>query len=260
MRVEIGHADDGLGKRIRNAKMEKIPYVLVVGDDDVAARTVGVNPRGGEVVRGVPMTQFVADLRAEVADAELVALRAEPPARIWTDDSNALWSGWRSAYVAGEAVDTRAAFDRGAGAASVFTQLLESGLSDDETHIVHRGPTVLRDHEHVPVHQRPPARAAVPGGPRPARLSTPTETAELWATVTDAVTAVREAFRPDGVNVGLNLGRASGGSVPTHLHVHVVPRWTGDTNFMASIANTQTIPESLAVSARKVRAAWPDRP
>ena len=49
------HADDGLGKRIRNAKMEKIPYVLVVGDDDVAAKTVGVNPRGGEVVRGVPL-------------------------------------------------------------------------------------------------------------------------------------------------------------------------------------------------------------
>src|SRR5829696_4367173 len=71
MRVEIGHADDGLGKRIRSAKMEKIPYVLVVGDDDVQARTVGVNPRGGEVVRGVPMEQFVADLRAEIADAEL---------------------------------------------------------------------------------------------------------------------------------------------------------------------------------------------
>jgi threonyl-tRNA synthetase len=74
MRVEIGHADDGLGKRIRSAKMEKIPHVLVVGDDDVDARTVGVNPRGGEVVRGVPLTRFVADLQAEISDAELVAL------------------------------------------------------------------------------------------------------------------------------------------------------------------------------------------
>ena len=52
-----------------------------------------------------------------------------------------IWSGWRSAYVAGEGADSRAAFDLGAGAPSVFTQLLESGLSDDETHIVHRGPT-----------------------------------------------------------------------------------------------------------------------
>jgi len=76
MRVNYGAADDGLGKRIRHAKMEKIPYVLVVGDDDVEAKTVGVNPRGGEVVRGVPLDQFVADLRGEVDDAERLALRA----------------------------------------------------------------------------------------------------------------------------------------------------------------------------------------
>ncbi len=74
MRVDYGAADDGLGKRIRHAKLEKIPYVLVVGDDDVAAKTVGVNPRGGEVVRGVPLDQFVADIRAEVDDAERSAL------------------------------------------------------------------------------------------------------------------------------------------------------------------------------------------
>jgi ATP adenylyltransferase len=74
------------------------------------------------------------------------------------------------------------------------------------------------------------------------------------------VQAVRAAYRPDGVNVGLNLGRASGGSVPSHLHVHVVPRWTGDSNFMSAIANAQTLPESLAESARKVRDAWPESP
>jgi len=76
MRVNYGAADDGLGKRIRHAKLEKIPYVLVVGDDDVEAKTVGVNPRGGDVVRGIPLDQFVADLRAEVDDAERSALRA----------------------------------------------------------------------------------------------------------------------------------------------------------------------------------------
>ncbi len=75
-RVDTSPADDGLGKRIRNAKMEKIPYVLVVGDDDVAGDTVGVNPRGGEVERGVPLTGFVEQFLREIADAESAALGA----------------------------------------------------------------------------------------------------------------------------------------------------------------------------------------
>jgi ATP adenylyltransferase len=166
-----------------------------------------------------------------------------------------MWSGWRSTYVAGEAVDSRAAFDTGAGAASVFTQLLASGLSDEETHVVHRGTTcftIMNAYPYTNGHL-----LVVPYREVPDLLDLDAaETAELWATVTEAVAVVRRAFSPDGVNVGMNLGRASGGSVPTHVHVHVVPRWTGDTNFMASIANTQTIPESLDISARKVRAAW----
>ncbi len=66
-RVEVSAADDTLGKRIRRAKGEKHPYVLVVGDDDVAHRTVGVNPRGGEVERNVPIGGFVDRLSADVA-------------------------------------------------------------------------------------------------------------------------------------------------------------------------------------------------
>ena len=53
--------------------------------------------------------------------------------------------------------------------------------------------------------------------------------------MTDAVRVVRAAYRPEGLNVGLNLGRPAGGCVPDHLHVHVVPRWTGDSNFMTAI-------------------------
>jgi threonyl-tRNA synthetase len=75
-RVDTSPADDGLGKRIRNAKLEKIPYVLVVGDDDVAAGTVGVNPRGGDVERGVPLERFVDQFLQEIADAESAALDA----------------------------------------------------------------------------------------------------------------------------------------------------------------------------------------
>ncbi len=75
-RVDTTPADDGLGKRIRNAKLEKLPYVLVVGDDDVAAGTVGVNPRGGEVERGVDVDVFVERFLAEVGEAESAALGA----------------------------------------------------------------------------------------------------------------------------------------------------------------------------------------
>ena len=75
VRVDVVEATDQLGKRIRNAKLEKIPYVLVVGDDDVANGTVGVNPRGGDVERGVGVGDFLGRLRSEIDD-ELKQARA----------------------------------------------------------------------------------------------------------------------------------------------------------------------------------------
>ncbi len=72
-RVDMVDANDQLGKRIRSAKLEKLPYVLVVGDDDVSAGTVGVNPRGGDVERGVQVDEFISRLRAEI-DAQLAVV------------------------------------------------------------------------------------------------------------------------------------------------------------------------------------------
>ena len=74
--------------------------------------------------------------------------------------------------------------------------------------------------------------------------------------MTDAVATLKAAYRPEGLNVGVNLGQPAGGSVSQHLHVHVVPRWAGDANFMSAVANTRTLPEALADSAAKVRAHW----
>ncbi len=83
------------------------------------------------------------------------------------------------------------------------------------------------------------------------------EAAELWAAVADAVRALKAAYGADGINMGANLGRAAGAGVPGHFHVHVLPRWSGDTNFMTSVAETRVLPESLDATYEKVKGAWP---
>jgi ATP adenylyltransferase len=82
------------------------------------------------------------------------------------------------------------------------------------------------------------------------------EAAGLWQTVQRGVAALKVAYRPDGLNLGLNLGRAAGAGIPGHLHVHVVPRWLGDTNFMTTAAGVRVLPEALGVTWQRVRAAW----
>jgi ATP adenylyltransferase len=80
---------------------------------------------------------------------------------------------------------------------------------------------------------------------------------ELWATVRDAVVALKAALQCDAVNVGLNLGPAAGGSQSDHLHVHCVPRWQGDANFIGVTAETRVLPLSLPEVGERIRAAWP---
>jgi ATP adenylyltransferase len=163
-----------------------------------------------------------------------------------------LWNGWRANYVrtAGDGADA------GQPAGSVFTQILASGLSDDETHIIHRGERVF-----VILNAFPYAVGHLLVLPyrEVADLTDldADETADLWPTVTTAVEVVRRGMQPHGVNVGLNLGRSAGGSVREHLHVHVVPRWIGDANFMTATADTRTLPEALPDTAARLRAAWP---
>ncbi len=83
------------------------------------------------------------------------------------------------------------------------------------------------------------------------------EAAAVMTMTRRAITALRAAYGPEGMNVGMNLGRAGGAGVPGHLHVHVLPRWAGDTNFMTSIAETRVLPEALSATRERLLAAWP---
>jgi ATP adenylyltransferase len=87
------------------------------------------------------------------------------------------------------------------------------------------------------------------------RLSeaTPEEVSEMMLLARRLEAVVEELYRPDGVNLGMNLGRSAGAGVLGHIHLHVVPRWTGDTNFMTVVGETRVIPEDPLVAAARLR-------
>jgi ATP adenylyltransferase len=160
-----------------------------------------------------------------------------------------IWNGWRANYVM-HGQDSKSTSD-----ASIFTQILNSDLSDEQSFIVFRGKTVFVIMNAFPYTS---GHLLVVPYREVAELEnlSADETTELWATVTDAVTAMKSVYSPEALNIGLNLGAAAGGSISQHLHVHIVARWSGDTNFMVTTANTKIFPEALDVSASRIRAAW----
>jgi ATP adenylyltransferase len=138
---------------------------------------------------------------------------------------------------------------------SVFSQILESDMTDEQSYIVHRGKKVFALMNAFPYTS---GHLLVVPYREVAELEnlTSDETAELWATVTAGVKVLKSVYKPEAMNVGINLGAAAGGSIAQHLHVHIVGRWGGDTNFMVTTANTKILPEALDVSADRIRKAW----
>lgn len=171
-----------------------------------------------------------------------------------------LWAGWRSSYIESVSqddacVDTDAP---GGDGSSIFERILATAHDDEESFIVHRGVecfAILNAYPYTNGHLLVMPNRAVAD----LESLSASEHTELWDMVRDATVAMRVAYRCDGINVGLNLGRAAGAGVPGHVHVHVLPRWNGDTNFMTSVARARVMPESLDSSWAKLRDAWPSR-
>jgi ATP adenylyltransferase len=163
-----------------------------------------------------------------------------------------LWAGWRNEYVSGATAAERSGEDGGC----VFCRIAASGPPSSTNGVVWRGErtfAVLNAYPYASGHLLVlPLRHEEDLGALGEE-----ESGELWHAVTAAVAALGSAYEPDGINVGANLGRAAGAGIPAHLHFHVVPRWSGDTNFMTSVAGVRVLPESLSVAWEKLHPAWP---
>jgi ATP adenylyltransferase len=163
-----------------------------------------------------------------------------------------LWAGWRTTYI-DQATRDPSVLHPDASGRSLFERILD--LPDHEGYVLWRGErcaALLNAYPYGTGHLMVLPQRAVGELEELDR----DEATELWSAVTAAVRAVKAAYRPDGVNVGANLGEAAGAGVPDHLHVHVLPRWSADSNFMTSVAETRVLPEPLDATWRKLREAW----
>jgi diadenosine tetraphosphate (Ap4A) HIT family hydrolase len=164
-----------------------------------------------------------------------------------------LWAGWRHDYVTAAGAAERQGTEDGC----VFCRLAASGPPSAENGVVWRGDlvfAVLNAYPYASGHLMVlPLRHVGSLGDL-----TDQEGAELWSATRRGVAALEAAFGPEGINLGANLGQAAGAGIPRHLHFHAVPRWLGDTNFMTAVAGTRVLPQTLAVTWERLRAAWPD--
>jgi ATP adenylyltransferase len=175
-----------------------------------------------------------------------------------------LWAGWRSAYVnsvsapessgsEGRPPDRAPIDDE---ASCVFCRLIASDAPAETRNIVFESElsvAMLNAFPYASGHLLTMPRRHV------SDLAglTPAESDDLWRVTTMGAKAIEAAYGADGMNIGANLGRAAGAGIPRHLHLHALPRWIGDTNFMTSVASIRVMPEALSDSYAKLKANWP---
>jgi ATP adenylyltransferase len=154
-----------------------------------------------------------------------------------------LWTPWRSTYIKAKKDDL-----------CIFC-IAASSTDDEKTLVIHRarlnfiilnrypytsGHLMIAPYEHV------------------SRLQAldETVTAEMMSLARSAERVLEVVYRPHGLNMGLNLGEAAGAGIEQHLHLHALPRWKGDANFMTSVGNTRIVPETLDETYKKIKAGF----
>jgi len=170
-----------------------------------------------------------------------------------------LWAGWRLEYVQAASAAERATSDSGTarGPDCVFCRIAASGPPSADNGIVWRDElsfAVLNAFPYASGHLLVMPVRHVEGLDE----LTGEEASSLWSATLVALDGIRKAYDPDGMNMGANLGRAAGAGIPKHVHLHVLPRWSGDTNFMTSVANVRVMPESLDQSWQRLHEVLPD--
>ena len=157
-----------------------------------------------------------------------------------------LWAPWRMSYVVKAASKAEEC---------IFCKALNG---DDEHHyVVYRSKhsiAMLNLYPYNSAHVMVAPQRHVPS----LELLSDDELLDLFKTVNLVIEALRREYKPHGFNVGINIGRVAGAGIESHVHVHVVPRWSGDTNFMPVIAGTKVLPEDLRITWQRVRKAIED--
>jgi len=161
-----------------------------------------------------------------------------------------LWAGWRTTYIEGVATQPPSEGEHDC----LFERLANE--PDGESLVLARN-----DHAFAVMNAYPYTSGHLMVAPLRHESTlvglSRAEAASVMELVQDANVALLAAYRPDGINVGANIGRAAGAGVPGHVHVHVLPRWAGDTNFLTTVAEARILPEPLTTSYEKLLATWP---
>ena len=158
-----------------------------------------------------------------------------------------LWSPWRYDYIKSSAPQ-----EKDQSALCIFCAILSNAANDVENFILHRAAhnfVILNIYPYISGHL-----LIVPFQHVGELDAAPKElTDEMMDLTKHCQRALRETYHPHGFNLGMNLGRAAGAGVADHIHLHIMPRWAGDSNFMSTVGETRVIPEDLKTTYDKLR-------